>query len=343
MEKPNKTACIKAVPGIYFPMADLRVFCDAQLDEGALKLLHEGIAPHELVVTTQGAKSVLAQGPLDGAMLESDIALGQPSVESVLRAKRVLWLQVTSAGFTRYDTPEFRAAAKARGLIVTNSSAVYAEACAEHVFAFMLAQARRLPLALKARGVAGSAAWMEVRKTSSCLLGQEVVILGFGSIAARLVEMLAPFEMKITAMRRHPRGHENVATVTPENLAAALSTADHVVDILPDNADSIRFVTKERLGQMKRGAIFYNIGRGTTVDQSALVESLHAGHLAAAWLDVTDPEPLPEGHPLLNAPNCFMTPHVAGGHLNEGETLVRHFLENFQRFVRNEPLDNRVM
>jgi len=170
-----------------------------------------------------------------------------------------------------------------------------------------------------------------------------VVILGFGSIAERLVEMLAPFEMKITAMRRHPSGRENVATVTPENLAAALSTADHVVDILPDNADSVRFITKERLCQMKRGAIFYNIGRGTTVDQAALVESLHTGHLTAAWLDVTDPEPLPEGHPLLSAPNCFITPHTAGGHRNEGETLVRHFLENFRQFVRNEPLDNRIM
>ena len=324
-------------------MSALRIFCDAQLRDEALRLLRHGIAPNELVITQQGAKSVLAVASVDTAILESDIALGQPSVESVLKAERVRWLHITSAGFTRYDTPEFRAAAKARGLMVTNSSAVYAEACAEHVFSFMLAQARQLPHALASRRAGGSAAWLELRNTSSCLQGQEVVILGFGSIAERLVEMLAPFHMKITAMRRHPRGHESVSTVTPENLAGALATADHVVNILPDNAASIRFISKERLGQMKPGAIFYNIGRGTTVDQSALVESLHSPHLAAAWLDVTDPEPLPEGHPLLSAPNCFITPHTAGGHRNENETLVRHFLDNFQRFVQNQPLINRVM
>jgi len=94
---------------------------------------------------------------------------------------------------------------------------------------------------------------------------------------------------------------------------------------------------------MKQGAILYNIGRGSTVDQDALAGSLRANHLGAAWLDVTDPEPLPEGHPLLTLPNCFITPHTAGGHHNEAETLVRHFLGNFQQFVQNKPLSNRIM
>ena len=94
---------------------------------------------------------------------------------------------------------------------------------------------------------------------------------------------------------------------------------------------------------MKPGAVFYNIGRGTTVDQAALVTTLNSGRLAAAWLDVTDPEPLPPGHPLLSAPNCHLTPHIAGGHRNEAESLVRHFLDNFQRFVAGTPLQDRVI
>jgi phosphoglycerate dehydrogenase-like enzyme len=149
--------------------------------------------------------------------------------------------------------------------------------------------------------------------------------------------------MHITAMRRKPRGDEGVATVTPENLATALATADHVVSILPENADSRGFISTERLAQMKRGAIFYNIGRGATVDQPALVESLHSGHLGAAWLDVTDPEPLPGDHPLLSAPRCHITPHTAGGHENEAETLVRHFLDNLERFARGAPVRDRVI
>jgi len=326
-----------------FPMPNLRIFCDSQFNAAALRLLEDGITPHELLVPQRRGDSVLSVAPSDSAIFQADIAFGQPSVETVLKAGRLRWLQITSAGFTRYDTPEFRAAAAARGLIVTNSSSVYAEACAEHVFAFMLAQARQLPLALKTRCAGGSAPWIELRNASGCLKGQQVVILGYGTIAARLVEMLAPFHMKITAMRRHPRGDEGVSTVTPEDLAGALSTADHVINILPDNPASARFVSKERLGQMKRGAIFYNIGRGTTVDQEALAESLQAGRLAAAWLDVTDPEPLPEDHPLWIAPHCFITPHTAGGHQNESGTLVRHFLDNLQRFVDGSPLCDRII
>jgi phosphoglycerate dehydrogenase-like enzyme len=78
------------------------------------------------------------------------------------------------------------------------------------------------------------------------------------------------------------------------------------------------------------------------VDQAALVAALQSGHLGAAWLDVTEPEPLPAGHPLLSAPNCHITPHIGGGHQNEAESLVRHFLENFQRFVAGQSLRNRI-
>ena len=163
----------------------------------------------------------------------------------------------------------------------------------------MMAQARQLPVALQTRISHSSEDWTRLRNHSLCLKGGSVVILGFGSIAARLVELLAPFEMKIRAMRRQPKGNEGVPTFTPGSIAIPpLAEADHVVNVLPENAESKKFVNAERLGWMKPGAIFYNIGRGATVDQTALLASLQSGHLAAAWLDVTDPEPLPDGHPL---------------------------------------------
>ncbi|MCE0498069.1 MAG: D-2-hydroxyacid dehydrogenase [Methylacidiphilales bacterium] len=324
-------------------MPNLRIFCNAEFNDSVLKILRDGIAPHELVFPQRSGESILKVAPADPAIFQADIAFGQPDIESVLKAERLRWLQLTSAGFTRYDTPEFRAAVTARGLVVTNSSSVFAEACAEHVFSFMLAQARQLPMALSSRWVGGWDRTSQMRRASTCLEGRRVVILGFGSIGTRLVELLAPLRMQIIAMRRRPRGDEGVPTVTPEALARALAEADHVINILPDNAASTRFISKERLGQIKRGAVFYNIGRGTTVDQDALVASLHGGHLAAAWLDVTDPEPLPEDHPLWTAPHCFITPHTAGGHRNESETLVRRFLENFQRFVSGSPLRDRIM
>jgi phosphoglycerate dehydrogenase-like enzyme len=324
-------------------MEDLRIYCDARLSDSALQLLRRGAAPYQLLFPQSPGASVLAVVAADPAILQADVALGQPAVASVLQAGRLRWLHITSAGFTRYDTPEFRAAATARGLVVTNSSTVYAEACAEHLLAFILAQARLLPEALGTRCESGSSRWEQLRNGSVRLQNQEAVILGYGAIAARLVQMLAPFRMKITAMRRRPRGDEGIAIVTPENLPAALATADHVIDILPDNVDSARFVSTERLAQMKPGAIFYNIGRGATVDQPALAAALHSGRLGAAWLDVTDPEPLPPDHPLWTAPRCYITPHTAGGHQNEAETLVRHFLDNLLRFAGGSPLFDRIM
>ena len=324
-------------------MSALHIFCDAPLSDSALQLLKEGVAPHELVFPRRASQSVLGPTQPDPGLRTADVAFGQPDIANVMEAERLRWIQLTSAGYTRYDTPHFRSWAGARGVFVTNSSGVYAEACAEHVFAFMLAQSRLLPQGLGVRCESGSAEWTKLREGSALLQGQSAVILGFGSIATRLLQLLSPFEMKVIAMRRKPRGDEKVTIVTPDNLRDALAAADHVINILPDNVESVGFISAERLGWMKRGAIFYNIGRGTTVDQQALAESLRSGHLGAAWLDVTDPEPLPDDHPLWKIANCHITPHTAGGHRNESAMLVRHFLENFRRFLADMPLRDRIM
>jgi phosphoglycerate dehydrogenase-like enzyme len=295
-----------------------------------------------LLLPEKTASSVLSEAPDDPAMAEADIILGQPSTTGVLASEKLRWVQVSSAGYTRYDTPEFRVAAKERGLIVTNSSSVYDQACAEHAFAFLFAQARLLPRALATRCPNGSGEWWALRKGSRLLEGQALLLVGYGAIGERLVELLAPFKMRITAMRRTPRGDEGIPTVGLEGLPAALAEADHVMNVLPDNAESRGFFDAERFAQMKRGAVFYNIGRGTTVDQLALNDAL-AGHLAAAWLDVTDPEPLPDEHPLWQRENCHITPHTAGGYEDETEGLVDRFLENFDRYLKGEALRNRVM
>ncbi len=320
-----------------------RIFSDSPLSANAARILQEGVAPHEIIMPQKRLSSVLAKPEPDPAFPLADIAFGQPDLESIATSDRLKWIQISTAGFTRYDTPEFRARVAARGLIVTNSSNVYAAACAEHVFAFMLARSRMLPQALRSHAANGSPEYFQLRADSVSLRGQSLVILGFGGIASILVKLLAPFEMQITAMRRKPLGDEGFPTVTAQGLPAALATADHVINILPDNVASQNFIDATRLAQMKPGAVFYNIGRGTTVDQDALLAALRSGHLAAAWLDVTEPEPLPDDHPLRAEENCFITPHIAGGHANESETLVRHFVENFKRYQDGSPLLDRIM
>ena len=308
-----------------------------------MRELREGVAPHELLLSSQLSASVLTEGAADPRLREAEIAFGQPDARAVLESPRLQWVNLTSAGYTRYDTPEFRAAVTERGLILTNSSTVYAEACAEHALAFILAQARQLPTALQSGAASGTPEWLSLRHSSPLLRGQRAILFGYGAIAARLAAMLAPFHMKVVAVRRQSRGDEAVPIVPPEAVAAVLSAADHVVDILPDNAASAGFFCKERFAEMKRGAIFYNIGRGSTVDQDALAAALRSEQLGAAWLDVTTPEPLPEGHPLLQIRNCYITPHTAGGQRAEPETLVRHFLENLRRFEAGVDLRDRVV
>jgi phosphoglycerate dehydrogenase-like enzyme len=311
----------------------MKIFCDLEPGKVLAQNLREGVAPYEMI-----------EAPIpEDALADVEIAFGQPDLAIIEQFKGLRWVHITSAGYTRYDTPEFRAKAARRGLLLTNSSSVYAQPCAEHAFAFMLAQSRRLPEALRTRIAGGTPEWSNLRQSCKSLRGEKLVMLGFGAIALHLIKLLAPFDMKITGMRRKPQGNEPVPMITPLQLPGALATADHVVNVLPDNAASRNFVDAKFLNSMKRGAVFYNIGRGTTVAQDALVEALRSGHLEAAWLDVTDPEPLPAGHLLLSTPNCFITPHTAGGHHNEPESLVEHFLDNFRRFRNGAPLLDRVM
>lgn len=324
-------------------MSSLRIFCDHGFRPPALEQLAAGLAPHQLILARQRVSSVLGQAGPDPGLAGADIAFGQPDVEALKDAPRLRWVHVSSAGYTRFDTGAFRAWARGRGVPLTTSSHVYARACAEHALAFLLAQCRGLPDALASRAPNGSPEWLRQRAVPRTPRGGQALVLGYGTIAEHLIPLLRALGLAVTAFRRQPRGDEVVPVVTPADLGPALGAADHVISLLPDNASTRRFMDRDRLAALKPGAVFYNLGRGTTVDQEALAEALHSGRLRAAWLDVTDPEPLPDGHPLRQAPHCHITPHLAGGHHDEEEHLVSHFLENFRRHLAGEPLLDRVV
>ncbi|MGD0349653.1 MAG: D-2-hydroxyacid dehydrogenase [Verrucomicrobiota bacterium] len=324
-------------------MNKLRIFVDLAVAPDVLELLQAGTKGHQLVFPKTPVSSVLAKAERDPQFATVDVAFGQPEPEAISEANRLKWIHVSSSGITRYDNPQFRALMAERKIAVSNSASVYNEACAVHALSFMLAQARKLPLALKTRAASGTDAWYAIRGSSGTLRGETVLIVGYGAIGKRLAELLRPFDMKVIAYRRKARGDEGVPVVTEDQLARALAEADHIVNILPESSETRHFFNATRFSAIKPGAIFYNIGRGTTVAQDALLDTVRSGRLGAAWLDVTEPEPLPDEHPLWAEPNCFITPHVAGGHVGEAKTLVRHFLKNFDRFICRKPLLDRVM
>lgn len=294
----------------------------------------------ELRRGTGGHRLVLGS---DAPTEEVAVAFGQPSTEASLALPGLRWIQVTSAGYTRYDTQEFREALDAKGTVLSNSSSVFEEPCAQHLLAMMLAFARQLPHAL--RDQLGERSWDadRIRSDSWLLQDQTVVIAGYGAIARRFIELIAPFGLRVVALRRQVRGDETALTYPIEELDRWLAEADHVANILPANASTEGLFDRGRFEATKPGAYFYNIGRGTTVDQSALINALTDGKLSAAYLDVTEPEPLPPDHPLWTTPNCWITPHSAGGHRGEWTRLVRHFLQNLQRFEAGDLLKDRVM
>ncbi len=325
-------------------MNELRIFVDFALPPDALEMLKDGCKHRRLIFASAPATSVLASVEHDPQLMNADVAFGQPDLKSIETAGNLKWVHVSSSSITRYDNQAFRDLVAQRGIAVSNSASVYNEACAEHAFSFMLAQSRSLPVSLMTRTPGGSETWRSLRSSCVSLRGQSVLILGYGAIGRGLVELLAPFEMNIIAYRRKARGDEGAPVITELELESVLrSGVDHVMNILPDSERTRHFFDTHRFSVMKPGAVFYNIGRGATVDQDALLAALRSGRIRAAWLDVTTPEPLPDEHPLWAEPNCHITPHVAGGHAGEAKTLVRHFLKNLQRFVRGEPLLNRVM
>jgi phosphoglycerate dehydrogenase-like enzyme len=298
---------------------------------------------HQLIVSPKASPIVLAAGGPDPSLELADVAFGQPDVAQTMSCARLKFLELSTAGYARYERPDFRAAMKARGVPVTNASQVFADPCAQHVLAQMLALVRNLPVQL--RNQDGSREWryLEDRFTNGVLTRHTVLLLGYGAIGRRLATLLQPFGTRVLAFRRTPTAEAGVTVIGEAGLAAALAAADHVVNIFPDSPATTGWMSAARFAAMKPGARFYNIGRGTTVDQAALLAALASGRLGSAYLDVMDPEPLPPAHPLWTARNCYITCHIGGGTGDQDHNLAAHFLANLAAFTRGESLVDKIM
>jgi phosphoglycerate dehydrogenase-like enzyme len=314
----------------------LKIWTNVNYPDPMIELLRDGTSGHELILTSGSEDELISIG-------EADTVFGQPPIEAIRISSNIRWIHLDSAGYDKYDNEEIRSTLISRGAVLTTSSTVFSEPCAQHLLAMIMSLARRLPQAYASQLSNHSWPMWKLRDESSLLTGQTALLLGFGAIARRLAELLAPLRMNLIALRRRPTGDEPLRAIGAAEIKKHLPLADHVINILPANAGTRHFINSEFIAAMKPGAIFYNIGRGVTVDQDALFNALKSGDLAAAYLDVTEPEPLPPGHPLWTAPNCFITPHTAGGHIGEKERLVHHFLDNLRRFVNADDLLDRII
>ncbi|MFE7618737.1 NAD(P)-dependent oxidoreductase [Streptomyces sp. NPDC057496] len=176
-----------------------------------------------------------------------------------------------------------------------------------------------------------------VRPRLRLLSGARVLVLGRGSIARRLAELLGPFGCPIS---HFARGSGDIRTLA--ELDVQLPDFDVVVGLLPGTPGTSGLLDTRRLARMRPGAVLVNAGRGSLVDEEALMSELSSGRLGGAVLDVTGQEPLPAGHPLWTCPNVILTQHTAGGSTDETARVIDLFAENLRRFETDAPLRNPV-
>ncbi len=218
------------------------------------------------------------------------------------RAPGVGWVQLPFAG-----VDAFAHLIEEHGdrVLFTSAKGAYAEPVAEHALALTLATLRVLPKRARATS------WATEPEGVS-LYGRNVVVIGAGGIALEYIRLLAPFEVSVTVVRRSSDPVPGAdRTVTTDELDAVLPDADVVMVAAAMTSGTAKLLGAQQFARMKPSARIVNIARGGLVDTDALVAALHDGEVAGAGLDVTDPEPLPDGHPLWTTPGVVITPHQA--------------------------------
>lgn len=213
----------------------------------------------------------------------------------------------------------------------TCAKGVYAEPTAEHALALGLAGLRQLPA--RARATSWGA------QGAATLYDAPVVVVGGGGITTALLSLLTPFRSRVTVVRRSAAPVPGAArTVGPDGLDDVLPEAALVVLALPLTPETTHVIGSTQLAAMSSSAWLVNVARGRHIATDALVDALRSEAIGGAALDVTDPEPLPESHPLWTLPNCLITPHTANPWQTAQPLLARRVTANVRRFAADEPL-----
>jgi phosphoglycerate dehydrogenase-like enzyme len=243
-----------------------------------------------------------------------------PDAFDLVLPERVRWVQLPSAGIERW-LPVLD-----RERVWTSATGVYARPVAEHALALMLAGGRRLADCARADH------W--TAPPAMPLEGSTVAIVGAGGIGRALMDLLEPFDVEVLALTR--RGRDG--TLPADRIGDVLPRAQYVVIAAPATSGTRHLIGAPELEAMRDDAWLVNIARGSLVDTDALVRALAAGTIAGAALDVTDPEPLPDGHPLWSEPRALITPHIANPDGTFQRYLAERVRENVRRFAAGEPL-----
>jgi phosphoglycerate dehydrogenase-like enzyme len=278
---------------------------------------------------------------LDAEIADADGIVGGITREQFLAAKKLKWVQITSAGVENYlmGIPEL----KNSQVTITNMKIVQGIEIADHAMALLLALSRRLDVAMKDRE---SETWRTLAQYGPPLelQGKTAVIFGVGGIGTQIAVRAKAFGMTVIGVdpKDIPYSPYLDRTVWPDRLETVLPEADVVFISAPHTPQTEKTFQAPQFAKMKKGAIFIAVSRGKIYDGMALVDALKSGHISAAGLDVVDPEPLPKDHPLWKTGRVIITPHIAGRSDGEGPRYFEIYKDNLARFAKGEPLRHTV-
>ncbi len=284
------------------------------------------------VTDRDGGQSVLLREAAD-----ADAIIGNPTQAVVRAAKKLKWVQITSAGVKPYLYPELVESE----VVMTNAQTLSSAAIADHGFAMLLALTRKLNHFIPDRT---RETWRGGSYGLEELEGKTAVVIGTGGIGANVARRARAFGMTVIGVdpEEFPPRLSFDRMVYPDRLDSVIREADAVFVCAPHTKDSEGMMGPAQFELMKRGSYFIALSRGKVYDMPALVKALDSQKLAGAGVDVTDPEPLPKGHPLWKFENAIITPHVATQGLLGGKLRLEVYKDNIARFAAGEKLRNIV-
>ena len=269
----------------------------------------------------------------------ADIFCGHPKVavpwDAVVAKGQLRWIQSSAAGLDHCLVPTVVESE----ILVTSASGVLANQVAEHALGLAIACTRRLPLFLEQQKKREF-----VRRPTRDLTGATIGVVGLGGVGRRMVEMLAPFNVRILATDYFPYHKPDAVHFLggPETLPSVLEQADILFLCVPLTPLTRGMIDASAIATMKQGSILINMARGLLVEENALVDALQSGHLDSAALDVTPEEPPAAKSRLWNAPRLIITPHVAGQSAYRIDAMTHFYCDNLQRYLSGHPLRNAV-
>lgn len=262
---------------------------------------------------------------------QAEVMIGQFNDREMKLAKNLKWLQASTVGVDRY-----KGLVDPEKILVTNSKDLFNKCMGEHAFGMMIAWSRAL---LVQRDSQMKCEWV-LHDVPNDLFGNTIVVVGLGGIGSDLAKKAKAFDMHVIGIRRNINDKPDYIDeiYTMDHFGELLGIADYVALAVPLTDETYHLMNKETFKKMKSTAYLLNMARGECVDTDDLIEALRNKTIAAAGLDVVDPEPLPSENPLWKMENVFITPHRANASPTTNRFRFKFYFENMQRYFDGREL-----